>query len=140
MSETEPVDAVVFDLGGVVLDWDPFHLYEKVFDDPKDARRFLAEICTLEWHAQHDLGTPMAETIPAKCAEHPHHADAIRAWRERYVEMVAGTIEGMSELLEHLSSSGVPIYALTNMPAEVWPELSVHQPPEEPHEPAHLDV
>ena len=63
MSETEPVDAVVFDLGGVVLDWDPFHLYEKVFNDPEDARRFLAEICTLEWHAQHDLGTPMAETI-----------------------------------------------------------------------------
>jgi 2-haloacid dehalogenase len=123
MRETEPVDAVVFDLGGVVLDWDPLHLYEKVFADPEDARRFLAEVCTLEWHAQHDLGTPMDETIPALCAEHPHHADAIRAWRERYIEMIDGTIDGMTELIEHLASSGVPMYALTNMPAEVWPEL-----------------
>lgn len=118
-----PVKTVVFDLGGVVLDWDPRHLYRKVFDDQAAVEQFLTTVCTLEWHAQHDQGRPMDETLPRLCDEHPHLATEISLWRERYIEMVAGYIEGMVEVLDELDRVGVPRYALTNMPAEVLPEL-----------------
>jgi 2-haloacid dehalogenase len=117
------VKAVVFDIGGVVLDWDPRHLYRRIFDDEEEVERFLTSVCTLEWHAQHDLGRPMEETIPLLSAEHPQLAAEIAVWRDRYVDMVAGHLEGMVELLAELGRLGVPTYALSNMPAEVLPEL-----------------
>lgn len=117
------IDAVVFDLGGVVLDWHPRHLYQQVFGDPAEADEFLQVVCTLQWHAQHDAGTPMERTIPLLVAEHPHLADEIRAWRTRYVEMVAGYVEGAVELIGDLQASGVRTLALTNMPSEVVGEL-----------------
>jgi 2-haloacid dehalogenase len=123
MSEPSAVDSVVFDLGGVVLDWDPLHLYAKLFADRAEAQAFLREVCTFEWHAQHDLGRPMSETVPQLCAEHPHRALEITAWQERYLEMVAGYVEGTVELIESLTRLDVPIYALTNMPADVWPQI-----------------
>jgi 2-haloacid dehalogenase len=117
------VDAVVFDIGGVVVDWNPRHLYRQVFDDHDDVEQFLATVCTLDWHAQHDAGVPMAETIPDLVAEHPHLAEQIAVWRTRYVEMVAGYVPGMDELVGEIRAAGVPTYALTNMPAEVLTDL-----------------
>jgi 2-haloacid dehalogenase len=119
----QPINAVVFDLGGVVLDWNPRHLYRSVFDDPDEVDYFLREICTLEWHEQHDNGRAMAETIPLLAEQHPNYAEAIGVWRERYVDMVGGYIDGMSSLLDELATAGVARYALTNMPAEVVVEL-----------------
>ena len=82
-----PVTAVVFDLGGVVLDWNPRHLYRQVFAESEDVDYFLREICTLEWHAQHDQGRAMNETIPILSAQHPdtrapspHGASATSTW------------------------------------------------------------
>ncbi len=118
-----PVSAVVFDLGGVVLDWSPRHLYRTVFDDPDELDYFLGEICTLEWHAQHDHGRAMAETIPVLAEQHPDYAAPIGAWRERYIDMVDGYIDGMPGLLDELRVAGVPRFALTNMPAEVVDDL-----------------
>jgi len=118
-----PIRAVVFDIGGVVLDWSPRHLYRSVFDDPDEADRFLREVCTLEWHVQHDHGTPMEHTIPLLVAQHPHYATQIEAWRDRYLDMVAGYVEGMVDLLAALRATGMPTYALTNMPAEMMPQL-----------------
>lgn len=117
------LEAVVFDLGGVVLDWDPLHLYRRVFDDEGEAERFVATVCTLEWHVQHDAGTPMDETIPLLVEAHPHLETEIRAWRDRYVEMVAGYVPGMEQLIADLEDAGLPLYALTNMPADVVGEL-----------------
>ena len=118
-----PVTAVVFDLGGVVLDWNPRHLYRHVFAEPEDVDYFLREICTLEWHAQHDQGRAMNETIPILSAQHPDYAGPIAAWRERYLDMVDGYIDGMPELLDELEVAGVPRFASTNMPADVLGEL-----------------
>jgi 2-haloacid dehalogenase len=117
------VDAVVFDLGGVVVDWSPRHLYRQVIADDVTLARFLTEICTLEWHAQHDRGRPMAETIPAMCARYPEFADEIGVWRERYVDMIDGYVEGMEQLLDDLRASGLRLFALSNMPAEVVGDL-----------------
>lgn len=110
--------AVVFDLGGVLLDWNPRYLYRKLFDDEADMDRFLSEVCTMEWHHAHDLGVPPEETIPPLVEAHPEYAEMIRAWPERSEEMLAGPIEESVEILRALKEQGVPVYALTNM--ETW--------------------
>jgi len=115
------IDAVVFDLGGVLLDWDPRHLYRKLFDDEQAMERFLNELCTVEWHAQHDRGVPAEQSCGELAAKHPEHAELIHAWHERTEEMIAGTIDGSIEILRELKDAGVRCYALTNMEAETYP-------------------
>jgi 2-haloacid dehalogenase len=110
--------AVVFDLGGVLLDWNPRHLYRKLFDDTAEMERFLSKVCTLDWHRAHDLGVPPEETSPPLAAAHPEHAARIWAWTQRSEEMLAGPIDGTVEILRQLTAAGVPCYALTNM--ETW--------------------
>jgi 2-haloacid dehalogenase len=114
--------SVIFDLGGVLLDWDPRHLYRKLFPGDEAAmERFLGEICTMSWHLQHDAGRPFAETCAELKREHPGHAALIDAFGERHDEMTAGAIPGTVALLERLAATGVPLYAITNYPAETFP-------------------
>ena len=113
--------AVVFDLGGVLLDWNPRHLYRTLFDDEAEMERFLSEVCTMEWHHAHDLGVSPEQTIPPLIAAHPEYADMIRAWPERSEEMLAGPIDGTVDVLRDLTAAGVPCYALTNMEAWTYP-------------------
>jgi HAD superfamily hydrolase (TIGR01509 family) len=113
-------DVVVWDFGGVLFDWDPRHLYRKVMADEAEVERFLTEVCTLEWHVQHDAGARFADTLPALRAEHPEDAAWIDLYLERYVEMDGGPIPGTSEIVAELHDAGVPQYGLTNMPHEVW--------------------
>ncbi len=110
--------AVVFDLGGVLLDWNPRHLYRKLFDDESEMERFLSEVCTLEWHHAHDLGIPPEKTVPPLVEAHPEYAEQIWAWPRRSEEMIAGAIDESVEILRELKERGVPVYALTNM--ETW--------------------
>jgi 2-haloacid dehalogenase len=114
--------AVVFDLGGVLIDWNPRHLYRKLFNGDEDAvERFLAEICTLEWNARQDEGRPFAEGTEELIARHPGHAELIRAYFDRWPEMVAGPIEQTVEILAELKRAGREIYALSNWSAETFP-------------------
>jgi len=115
------IDAVVFDIGGVLLDWDPRHLYRKLFDDEQAMERFLGEICTMRWHHAHDLGVPMQRSCAVLAAAHPEYAEMIWAWGRRSEEMISGQIGGTVELLRELKAAGVPCYALTNMEAETYP-------------------
>jgi 2-haloacid dehalogenase len=115
------INAVVFDVGGVLLDWDPRHLYRKLFDDEQEMERFLAELCTVEWHAQHDRGVPAEQSCAELAAEHPEYAELIHAWSQRTEEMIAGTIDGSIEILRELKDAGIRCYALTNMEAETYP-------------------
>jgi 2-haloacid dehalogenase len=118
---TRPIQAVVFDIGGVLLDWNPRYLYRKLFDDEDAMNGFLTEVCTLEWHAAHDLGVPF-EISAARLAEaHPAHADLIWAWGRRSEEMIAGPISGTVEILGALRRRRIRCYALTNMEAETYP-------------------
>jgi 2-haloacid dehalogenase len=112
------VDAVVFDLGGVLIDWNPRHLYRQLFDDEDAMEHFLANICTLEWHVAHDLGHSTADSCAQLALEHPEHAPMIRAWAERGEDMIAGPIDRTVELLAEVKATGMRCYVLSNMEPE----------------------
>jgi len=116
-----PFRAVVFDVGAVLIDWNPRHLYRNLFDDETAMERFLAEVCTPEWNARLDAGHPFAEAIEELTTRHPAQAPLIRAYRERWVEMLGGEIEGSVAIVRELRAAGVPVYALSNWSAETYP-------------------
>jgi HAD superfamily hydrolase (TIGR01509 family) len=112
----------VFDLGGVLIDWNPRHLYRKLFDgDDAAMEHFLANICTQAWNHEQDAGRTFAEGCALLKAMHPHEAQRIDAWFERYDEMLAGPIQGTVDILAELRGQGVPIYALSNWSSETFP-------------------
>jgi 2-haloacid dehalogenase len=116
-----PLPAVVFDIGGIFLDWDPRNLYRKLFRDDERMEWFLAHICTTEWHDAHDRGHPMAASCAELALAHPEWATEITAWSERSEEMVGGVMDDSISVLEELKEAGIPCYALTNMEAETYP-------------------
>lgn len=112
---------VIFNLGGVLIDWNPRYLYRRVFaDDEAAMERFLAEVCTGEWNTSLDAGKPFAEGIAELVAIHPHERERIEAWHGRWIEMLAGPIAGTVAILEELAAREVPLYALTNWSAETF--------------------
>ena len=113
---------VVFDLGGVLIDWDPRHLYRKLFaSDETTMEHFLATVCTHEWNRCQDAGRSFAEGAWLLKAEHPEKAELIDAYGNRFDEMLAGPIAGAVEILAELWDRGVPLYGLTNWSAETYP-------------------
>jgi 2-haloacid dehalogenase len=109
------VDAVVFDIGGVLLDWDPRYLYRQLFDDPDEMADFLTRICTVAWHREHDLGVDTAQSCQDLARLHPRYAHMIMAWADRGEEMIAGQIDGTVEVLAELKAAGLRCFALSNM-------------------------
>jgi 2-haloacid dehalogenase len=112
---------VVFDLGGVLIDWDPRYLYRHLFDDPDEMESFLAEVTTAEWNAYQDAGRPWAEAIELLVAEHPERRELIEAFHARWPEMLAGEIPGTVHVLAELRVAGVRLVALSNWSAEMFP-------------------
>lgn len=113
-------DAVVFDLGGVLIDWDPRYLYRKLFAEPAEMETFLARICTSDWHRAHDLGADITESCRRLAALHPGYAAEIMAWAERSEEMVAGQFDAAVTVLNDLKAAGVRCYALSNMEPDLF--------------------
>jgi 2-haloacid dehalogenase len=112
----------VFDLGGVLIDWNPRHLYRKLFNgDDAAMEHFLATICTSSWNAQQDAGRPFAEACTSLKLDYPGHAELIDAWIERQPEMITGPIAGTVDILAELRDRKVPLYALSNWSAETFP-------------------
>jgi len=115
------VEAVVFDLGGVLLDWDPRHLYRKLMADEMKMERFLEEVCSPAWHAPHDRGMSTAASCAELASRHPECAELIWAWSRRSEEMVGGVVTGSVEVLRAVKDTELGCYALTNMEAETYP-------------------
>lgn len=126
MSDTAPPSIVVFDLGGVLFDWDPRHLYRDLFDDEQQMERFLAEVVSPAWNATLDAGRPFADAVADAQQQHPEHTDLIAAYRERWPSMLRGPIDGTVAILAELHSRGVPLYALTNWSAEMFPHARAY--------------
>jgi 2-haloacid dehalogenase len=115
-------NVAVFDLGGVLIDWNPRHLYRKLFRGDNAAMEyFLANVCTAQWNLKQDAGRPFAEASALLKLEHPDDAAMIDAWFARFDEMMAGPIAGTVDILSELRARDVPIYALSNWSAETFP-------------------
>jgi 2-haloacid dehalogenase len=115
------VTTVVFDLGGVLIDWDPRHLYRRLFADPAQMEDFLARVCTRDWHHAHDLGEDTRESCRRLARQHPEQREMIMAWAERGEEMIRGQLDETVAVLAELRTAGVPCLALSNMEAETFP-------------------
>ncbi len=113
--------AVVFDFGGVLIDWDPRHLYRKLFNgDDQAVERFLQEINFFEWNLKQDAGRSFEEAVAEACQRYPQHCELIRAYDERYDESISGPIWPTVEVLREVKQAGYPLYALSNWPDEKW--------------------
>jgi 2-haloacid dehalogenase len=118
---TATIKAAVFDIGGVLVDWNPRYLYRKLLDDDAAVESFLAEICTQEWNAQQDVGRPWSEAVESLARDHPRQRHLIAAYRDRWEEMLGGSIDETVALLAELRAGGLPLYALSNWSAETFP-------------------
>ena len=113
---------VVFDLGGVLLNWDPRHLYRRLFDgDDAAMEAFLRDVCTEEWNERQDAGRTFADAAAELLPAHADKAHLIHAFGARFDEMVPGAIAGTVDIVRELKRGGVPVYALTNWSAETFP-------------------
>ena len=115
-------DAVVFDLGGVLIDWNPRYLYRTLFGgDTAAMEHFLAHVCSPAWNHRQDAGRSFADGCAELVREFPDARPLIEAWRVRFDETMAGPIAGTVEILAALRERGVPLYALSNWWAETFP-------------------
>ena len=118
------ITSVVFDLGGVLVDWNPDYLYRKLIFDKKEREFFLTQVCSRAWHCRHDLGVSFAdnaEVLLQNYPNDPHMQSLIKAWGGRFGEMFNGAIDKSVDILTELHDAGMPLYALTNWPAECFP-------------------
>ena len=112
---------VVFDLGGVLIDWDPRYAYRQLGGTDEQIEHFLEHVAVAEWNRQMDGGKPFAEAIAARTEAFPEHAEWLEAWWSRWPDMLGGAIDGTVEILAELREKGTPLYALTNWSAETFP-------------------
>jgi 2-haloacid dehalogenase len=115
------IRAIVFDFGGVLLDWNPVHLYRHLLQDPAQIDKFLSDVDFSGWNAQQDKGRPFAVAVAELSSRFPQYADLIRAYRERWQQSIAGPIKGSVEILRALKAAGHRIYGLSNWSAETFP-------------------
>ena len=115
------VETVVFDLGGVLVDWDPRYLYRKIFATEEEMEVFLTTVATPEWHLEQDRGRTTKEATGLLISQHPGYEREIRAFYGRWDEAFGGTIPGAVEVLGEVRETGLPLYALTNWSAETFP-------------------
>ncbi len=115
------INTIIFDLGAVLIDWNPHHLYRKLIADDEQRQHFLDNICTSDWNEEQDAGRSLKEGTELLVAKHPEHEENIRAFYSRWDEMLAGPIQGTVDVFKALKESGrYKIYALSNWSAETF--------------------
>ena len=116
------VETVIFDLGGVLVDWNPRYLYRKIFSKEAEMNAFLENVCTSDWNEQQDAGRPLAVATQLLLDQYPDYTSEIQAFYGRWEEMLGGVIKGTEAILRQLhQQASHRIYALTNWSAETFP-------------------
>jgi 2-haloacid dehalogenase len=116
------IDAIIFDLGGVLIDWNPSYVFDKMFDDEEKKKHFFENICTSDWNEKQDAGRPLQEATQELVRKHPEWKEYIEAYYGRWTEMLGGPIHETVEILRQLKQkSKYKIFALTNWSAELFP-------------------
>jgi len=113
---------IVFDIGNVLIQWEPRALYRKIFATEDEVDWFLTHVCPPSWNLEQDRGRSFADAVVEAQARHPQHADAIAAYHLRWQETILGSIGGTVAILEDLHEAGVPLYAITNWNQEKFRE------------------
>lgn len=115
------IKAIIFDFGGVLLDWNPHNLYRPFFDGSQQIDQFLSEIDFTDWNRQQDKGRPFVEGVAELSARFPQHAHLIRAYHEQWEDSITGPIAGTVDILQTLKAAGYAVYGLSNWSAETFP-------------------
>lgn len=115
------ITTIIFDFGGVLLDWNPHNLYRRFFNNTIEIDQFLSEINFYEWNLQQDRGRSFARGIAELSGEFPQYSHLIHAYGENWAESIAGPINGSVTLLRGLKDAGYFIYGLSNWSAETFP-------------------
>ncbi len=116
-----PITTLIFDFGGVLIEWNPRNLYRRYFDTPQAMEEFLAEVDFMAWNAQQDKGRPFAEGVAELTAKFPQHSRLIHAYHERWEESIGEPITATVKIVQRLKQAGWPIYGLSNWSTETFP-------------------
>ena len=121
---SNPIKAIIFDFGGVLVDWDPRNLYRRYFPgQPEAMEEFLSEIDFYAWNAEQDKGRPFAEGVAKLSAQFPHHAPLIQAYQDHWEDSIPGAIAGTVDILRALKNKNYSIFGLSNWSAETYPRI-----------------
>jgi 2-haloacid dehalogenase len=116
------IEAIIFDLGGVLIDWNPRYVYRKIFKTEEEVEWFLKNVTTPEWNENQDAGYPLHKATEELIAKHPEWEPEIKAYYGRWLEMLGDAIHETVEILQGLKQSGkYKLYALTNWSGETFP-------------------
>lgn len=116
------IDTIIFDLGGVLIDWNPRYVYRKIFKTEEEVEWFLQNVATSEWNENQDAGYPLHKATEELIAKHPDWEPEIKAYYGRWLEMLGDAIHETVEVLKKLKKTGkYKLYALTNWSAETFP-------------------
>ena len=119
---------IIFDIGMVLIKWDPRNLYRKMFTDEAKMEWFLANVCTGDWNLEQDRGRSFADAVKLLTPHHPEYTSEIEAYDTRWGEMIPGVIEGSVDILETLHKNGAPLYAITNWNQDKFNETKLNYP------------
>lgn len=126
--ENTPVQAVVFDVGKVLVEWDMRLLFAKLIDDPAQLDTFLDTVVTQDWHFEHDAGRDLAEMVAARKVEFPGHDHLLDAYATRFAETLPGNVPGTHAIVRELAARDVPLFAITNFASTFWREYRASEP------------
>ena len=116
------ISNIIFDLGGVLVDWSPDYMYQKLIPEPQARKHFLDTVCTLDWNEQQDGGRLIIDANLELISKFPQHKALIEAYYQRWEEMLGGPIQPTVEIFRQLKDKkSFGIYALTNWSAETFP-------------------
>lgn len=118
----------VFDLGGVFIDWNPLHLFRKLFETEEEAQWFQDHICTLDWNLGFDAGEIYAEGVARLITRFPRYWREIQAYDQRWVETIGETYQGTVDIHDELIAADLPTFAITNFSWEKWVYMLPHWP------------